>query len=274
MSDALDLSDLIEIQSRRHLYAAAPAGFGAGIVTPAGGALTVMHLTALPSPMMNRVMGLPGDAALTPAALSRLRALFRAQGLQQFWIHGWDLPGHEVLRHSLAAQGGQLQGGWTKLLSDLRGATPVPAPRPLPSPLRVRPARADEAQLSGQIICDSFGMPPSMLPWMSAFAGRPQWQVFLACDAGDVPVATGALLIDGRHAWLGMGATLPQARGQGAQQLLLAARLAAARAAGCRWAGIETEAAEAGQARHSLSNIRRAGFREVGTRYNYLFNSS
>lgn len=275
MPPPLELSDCIEIQSRRHLYAAAPADFGGAVLAlpDAGGGATLLHLAAMPSPLMNRVMRLPGGVPLAPPMLARIRAMFRERGLPQFWLHAWDLPGHEALRDSLADLGGQLQGGWSKFLCDLDRVRPPPSTR-APSPLRVRRARPDEARLSGQIICASFGMPELLLPWMAAFAGRPQWQVYLACDADEVPVATGALLVDGASAWLGMGATLPAARGQGAQQLLLAARLTAARDAGCTLAGIETEAAEAGEVRHSLNNIRRAGFREVGVRRNYLFSSS
>ncbi|TFW27982.1 hypothetical protein [Duganella callida] len=268
MHHTLDLSERLEIQSRRYLYAAAPAGSGGAVTGLPGTAAAMLLLSLMPSPIMNRVIGLPGDAPLAPSTLASIRQAFRKSGLPHFWIHAWDLPGHATLRDSLAAQGGELQGGWTKFLYELDALTPPPA---TDTPLYVRAARPDEAGVSGQIICRSFGMPDTLLPWMSAFVGRPQWQVFLACGADDVPVASGAVLIAGAQAWLGIGATLPEARGQGAQQLLLATRLAAAKAAGCRLASIETEAAEPGEHRHSLSNIRRAGFREVGTRLNYLF---
>jgi GNAT superfamily N-acetyltransferase len=222
---------------------------------------------------MNRVVGLAGGSALTDQSLNWIRQTFADGGISEFWLHAWDLPSDSTLQASYAARGWQPdeQAAWVKILCDL--GNPLPALRPHPV-LQVRQARADEALLSGDIVCRSFGMAPALAPWMGAVVGRPGWQVYFACDANGVPVATAALFIDGPHAWLGMGATLPEARQQGCQQMLLAARLAAAKAAGCTVAGIETEAPPAGETRHSLNNIRRAGFREVGRRFNYRCQAS
>jgi GNAT superfamily N-acetyltransferase len=94
--------------------------------------------------------------------------------------------------------------------------------------------------------------------------------VFFACDENDVPLAAGTLLIEGSRAWLGMGATLPEARRRGAQLALLNARLSAASTSGCVTASIETAEPAPGEVLPALNNIRRAGFREIGTRINYL----
>lgn len=266
-STDLALSDRIELAARRDLFAAAPPDIGCAVMNVPGTGATLMRVPALPTPSMNRVVGLPGDAALTDATLDWIRDAYRDGGVADFWLHAWDLPVDAALHAGYTARGWQpdAQAAWAKCLCDLDG--PLPALELNPA-LQVRAARADEAQLSGAIVCQSFGMAPAMAPWMGAVVGRPDWQVFFAMANG-VPVASAALFIDGPRAWLGMGATLPAARNQGSQLLLLAVRMAAARAAGCIVAGIESEAPPPGATRQSLNNIRRAGFREVGRRLNF-----
>lgn len=263
-------TETIEIAARRHLFAAAPEAYGCHMIALPGTPATLLSVLAMPSPTMNRVIGLPGDTPLSPDTLARIRQTFRARGIAQFWLHAWDTPDSAPLRDSLLALGCRPQGAWAKFKLAL--APPTSAPAPAPS-LTVRLAQGADYGIAGRIAHRSFGKWPVLEPWMAALAGHPEWQVFLACDDNGTPLATGALLIEGRHAWLGMGATLPEARRRGAQQALLAARLAAARAAGCITVSVEAEAAQPGHSSPSLNNILRAGFQQLGTRGNYLCDS-
>jgi GNAT superfamily N-acetyltransferase len=255
-------SESIEIAARRSFFAAAPASFGCDVFDLPGTSAALLRVAAMPSPIMNRVVGLPGDAALDDVTLARITQRFRERDIRQFWVHVWDGPGNEALRDSLLARGFQPQGSWAKFVCELDGFTPQ-APS---SGLTVRRAGKDEFGLAGQILCDSFGMPPVLVPWMAGLDEAAGWQVYFACDAQGVPIATGALLVDGPNAWLGMGATLPAARRQGSQQMLMAVRLAAAKAAGCVIAAVEADAL----VQHSINNIQRAGFLPEGARSNYL----
>lgn len=267
-------TETIEIAARRHFFAAAPDGFGCAILEVPGTPATLMSVHAMPSPMMNRVVGLAGDVPLAAETLAQIRQAFSARAIPQFWLHAWNTPDHDVLRDSLLALGCQPQGALALCECALDQDLPVLAPvLASAAAVSVRLARPDEYGLAGQILYRSFGMWPVLEQWMAALAGRPDWQVFLACDDDGTPVGTGTLLVDGPHAWLGMGATLPTARRRGAQQALLAARLAGARAAGCTTANVEAEAAPPGESSPSLNNILRAGFRQIGTRQNYLFDS-
>ncbi len=274
----LALSDLIELRARQALFAAAPPDCRCVILDVPGTGATLMRVPAMPIPAMNRVVGLPGNAALSEATLDWIKQAFADGGIDAFWLHAWELPVDNALRASYQARGWQpdTQAAWVKLLLDLDAARPAPPPprHPTLPTLHVRQARADEAQLSGDIVCRSFGMAPTLAPWMGAMVDRQDWQVYFVCDADDAPIASAALWIDGPRAWLGMGATLPQARRQGCQQMLLAARLVAARAAGCRVAGIETGAPAEGEPSPSLNNILRAGFRVAGRRLNYRCQSA
>ena len=264
----LELSDLIEVRARRDLFAAAPADFGCAVMEVPGTGATLMRVPAMPTPAMNRVVGLPGDSALTDRTLAWIQRAFRDGGVDDFWLHAWALPVDATLKAGYEARGWRpdAQQAWAKFLCDLE--RPLPEQTPTPA-LQVRRAGADEANLSGDIVCRGFGMAPQMAPWMGAVVGRPGWQVYFACDANGTPVASAALFIDGPRAWLGISATLPEARQKGSQQTLLAVRMAAAKAAGCSVAGIETEVSAEGEPGHSLNNIRRAGFREIGQRFNY-----
>lgn len=286
-------TETIEIAARRHFFAAAPEAYGCHMIALPGTPATLLSVLAMPSPTMNRVIGLPGDMPLSPDTLAWIRQTFRARGIARFWLHAWDTPDSAPLRDSLLALGCRPQGAWGKFelaldeapsalqspalaSAPLSPRTPASARAPAPAPaqsLTVRLAHDAEYSVAGQIMHRSFGKWPVLEPWMAALAGRPEWQVFLAYDDDGTPLATGALLIDGRHAWLGMGATLPEARRRGAQQALLAARLAAARAAGCATVSVEAEAAEPGHSSPSLNNILRAGFLQLGTRGNYLCDS-
>jgi GNAT superfamily N-acetyltransferase len=259
------IAEDIEIQARRRFFAAAPAAFGCALIDLPDTPATLLSVTAMPSPIMNRVVGLPAEQALPDAAMVAIKAVFRARGIPRFWLHDWLQPGVSALADSLTMHRCQPQGAWTMFQHDLAGIG-----QPAPSPgLRLRVAKDHEYALAGQILAASFGM-PLMVDWMAGLAGDAHWQVFFACDENDVPLATGTLLIDGSRAWLGMGATLPEARRRGAQLALLNARLSAASAAGCVTASIETAASAPGEVLPALNNIRRAGFRELGTRINYL----
>jgi GNAT superfamily N-acetyltransferase len=76
--------------------------------------------------------------------------------------------------------------------------------------------------------------------------------------------------VSGEYAWLGFGATLPAYRRHGAQNALLARRLAEAAARGARTAVTETGERVPDKPSSSYRNILRAGFHERYLRHNYL----
>jgi GNAT superfamily N-acetyltransferase len=77
------------------------------------------------------------------------------------------------------------------------------------------------------------------------------------------------LFVHGDTAWLGLGATLPEARGRGSQSALLARRIALAGELGCSLCVTETGESVVGRPSTSHRNILRAGFREQYLRPNY-----
>lgn len=83
---------------------------------------------------------------------------------------------------------------------------------------------------------------------------------YIVEDAG-APIATGSLGVQHGVALLAGASTIPEARGRGAQALLLAQRLADARARGCTVAMMTTEVGSTSQ-----RNAERNGFRVAYTR--------
>jgi GNAT superfamily N-acetyltransferase len=86
-------------------------------------------------------------------------------------------------------------------------------------------------------------------------ARLPGTELFVGHDRSGAVVAGGALQVTGDAAYLFSDATLPEARGQGLQGALLAARMAWARERGARVATVQTD--PTGPSRR---NVERAGF--------------
>jgi GNAT superfamily N-acetyltransferase len=137
----------------------------------------------------------------------------------------------------------------------------------LPTRLSLREASASDAQAFAATAAAAFQMPPIVVDWLAALVARPRWHCFLAWD-GALPVAAGAVFMDGQGAWLGLGGTLPTHRKLGAQSALLAARITRAAHLGCAWASTETGLPHPGEAGPSYHNIQRAGFATAYVRPN------
>jgi GNAT superfamily N-acetyltransferase len=134
--------------------------------------------------------------------------------------------------------------------------------------LVVREIGAGERDLFTATAIAGFGMPAPMGAWLGQLVGREHWHTYVSF-AGDQPVGAAALYVRGEFAWLGIGATRPEARKQGSQSALLARRLADAAKLGARHAATETGVPQPGQPAPSYSNILKAGFSVAYVRPNW-----
>jgi hypothetical protein len=170
----------------------------------------------------------------------------------------------------ICAREGLVAGSvWVKLLRD------VGDPPPPTSGLRVADVGEADAREWAEVLCRGFGMPLGPLVDMVAgvvAADSP----FVPCAAwdGDRLVASASLMVRGDVAAFCGAATLPEARGRGAQSAMLVHRIARAARAGCRWLSAETWKPTA-QAPHnpSLSNLERVGFDVVYDRTNWTWHA-
>lgn len=137
------------------------------------------------------------------------------------------------------------------------------------SDLEVRVIGRELAGEFGRVVASVFGLPATFALWVGALVGRANWACIMALAQG-TPIAAGAVYVSGEYAWLGLGATLPSHRRQGAQNAILVRRLAEAAARGARVAVTETGERVPDKPSHSYRNILRAGFEEMYLRQNYL----
>jgi hypothetical protein len=243
------------------LYAAAPPATADALglrCHPVTGGIQLV-CRALDNLVFNRLLGLPDTLAAEDldAALAR----FDAAGLRDRVVQ--VPPDADRLAKLCTARGLVLRSHvWTKFM------------RPATDPLRpatdlaVVEADAGRAGDFAAVVRRIYGLPEVVDPWLAALVGRPRWRVFLACD-GVTAVGTGALYLGDGLGWLGFGAILPEAHGGGAQSDLLAARIAAGRAAGLAGLTTETGRPLPGEPAPSFRNITRAGFAEAYDRRNF-----
>lgn len=234
-------------------------GLGAGL-EQRGGAV-VMIMREVPYMLFNRVIGLGVKEPATAALLDETLGLFAAQGARAAVqlspaAQPPDLPGW------LAARGFQQEDAWIKLI---RGVEP---PSDAPTDLRIEQIGADQAPAFAAVFAEVFGIPAPLQAWLAGCVGRPGWRHYIAFD-GDTPAATGALYANGPVGWLGMAATRPAYRRRGAQGAIIAERVRAAAALGCRWLGVETAADTPAHPNPSTHNLRRLGFQFAYHRPNY-----
>jgi hypothetical protein len=138
-----------------------------------------------------------------------------------------------------------------------------------PTDLEVRVVGRERGADFGRVVAEGFGLPAAIASWVAALPGRSHWVCAMAFAGAD-PAAAGAAYVQGEYAWLGFGATLPAFRRHGAQNALLARRLAESAARGARTAVTETGERLPDKPSNSYRNILRAGFHERYLRHNYL----
>lgn len=151
-----------------------------------------------------------------------------------------------------------------------------PLGEPLPEALttlhvdRVEPAELPEW---ARVLCTGFGLPlePALIEFLaSGVADDERFQPWAAWE-GETIVGAANLFLFGDVAALAGAATLPHARGQGAQSALTRQRLLAAHEQGANWASFETWIPTADEHNPSLANMLRIGFEIAYERPNWVW---
>ena len=225
------------------------------------GGVTVLRAREAPlCPMVNRVAGLGVDELATEAALDEA---FTAMGDDvSCYVSVAPEARPVTLAGLLRERGLELGWGW---MAFRRGVEAVPKPTTSLRLVRVGPA---EAQAFGRVVATGYGLPDSVVAW-AANAHEVGWDCWLALD-GDEPAAAAGVFIAEGVGYLGFAATLPEHRGKGGQNALLAARIKHAREAGCDVVVTETGERRDDLPSNSYRNIMRSGFTEVTVTANWL----
>jgi hypothetical protein len=215
-----------------------------------------------PATMFRRALGLGVGRSATEAELDQTLACMDRLG-ERYVLAVAPQSQPPSLAAWLEGRGFTRGYAWQKFFRPCEGSSRTA------TELEVRVVGREHGVDFGRVVAEGFGLPSGVASWVAAVPGRPHWACVMAF-AGDLPVAAGAVYVDGDHAWLGFGATLAAHRRRGAQQAILARRLAEAAARGARVAVTETGEQVPGKPSNSYRNIRRAGFEEAYLRQNYL----
>jgi GNAT superfamily N-acetyltransferase len=270
------LAERVEAEAYHDFQEGAPpdvrAALGLASLHIAGG--VALSMGNDPTSFWSKVLGLGLEQQVTAELIDEICDFYRSEGTRVavFQIAASQLPDDwpEICERVGLSAGGTL----VKLVGDIDAALacvedPV---RPRPA-VRVEPATRDQAAAWGEVMMDCFGMPREHLSDMAAGAvGRPGWRQFAAWSVGEL-VGTAGLYIHGEAGHLFGGAVIPHARRLGGQSALLAARVHAAKEAGCRWVVGETGAESPGTHNTSLHNMLRAGLSVRYERQNWVWRS-
>src|ERR1700744_3505102 len=197
---------------------------------------------------LNRIYLCGAEAGLTSDGIARLIDLFRAEGVERFFV--WLSPGPDM----------DSVRGWLEalVLSRMR-RTGYPtlwrrsdSAFSFKTDLSVREVSVDE------IVASREQLGETLWPGYLRSAGKQGFFHYMAFD-GTRPVAIAALCIFEEIGYLMAAATKESDRRRGAQQALIARRIARAQQSGCSIQVSETLY----MLEHSLRNLQRAGFEEA-----------
>ena len=251
-------TELGELEAFRSLI----GSWNGGRVTEIVGALCTAVPAAPGSALLNRVVGLGLAQTVGEDVLDEIDAFFADNAVSYGITLTPDVAPTELTKW-LEARGFSRGYAWTKFR---RGLEPAAAPE---TDLTVERIGADRGEIFADVFQRAYGTPELLRPRLEQIPGEAGWQCFVAFADG-APAAGGAVFATDEVGWLGMAGTLPEFRRRGAQTALLAARIDAAREAGCGVVVTETGEPVDGRPSNSHRNIVRAGFEPVYVRQNYL----
>ncbi|WP_134655950.1 N-acetyltransferase [Streptomyces sp. H23] len=270
----LGLAEQTEIKAYTDFAASAPPPLrkSLGIDSLRVGSALALAIREDPSHFFNRAGGFTDDEPVTADLLTQVCDFYREQGVPQgaFMITPSLLPPDwtSVVGKLNLSQGGRFVKLGCAIETALAATEEAAALAP---ELRVGLVEADQAHEFATVMMPTFGFTsPGLTDLAASCVGRPDWQQYAVWE-GERMIAVGSIFVNGECADMFGGATLGEARGLGAQSALLAARVRAAQAAGCRWIVAETGAEDPGDHNTSLHNMVRAGFEPLYERTTWLW---
>lgn len=215
----------------------------------------------------NRAMGIGLDAPLDARGLDRILSVFHDADLERAMIQVSPEVLDDRLASLLESRGLSHHNRWLKLW---RGTGAMPDVMTDLEIVEIGPERGLEF---GAVVVSSFEWPSGIERLIARAVGRRDWRHYAALHGGRI-VATGASFVRDGFAWLDFAATLPDARGMGAQSALLERRIRDLREAGCEWVMVETSEPRPDNPAQSYRNVTRMGFEVAYARSNFLWTRS
>ena len=238
---ALWLEETEALAAERHAFNTAPFGHSLVCIDPSS-------LAPGASLNRNRIYLHGNGTGLTKQGLTALMGKFRSRGVRRFFAWLSPGPGADEVREWLR-QLSFTRVQWTRYPTLLHTATPQPL---RDTGFEIRTADAADVAAARPWLGDN------LMDGYVSTVGKPGFTHYLMFD-GSRPIAAAALVKFADIGYLTYAETAASHRRRGAQSALIAHRVAAARALGCRHIVSQTLTLLA----DSLANLQRCGFREV-----------
>lgn len=264
-----DINEFIEVEARVNYFLCAPPEFAQPfrLEVKRIGSVWVTIIPKVDHAMFNRILGLGVDEPATESMLDEAIAVFQKAGCKNYRTEVGALSQPAQYPEWLAVRGfKQGRRDWAKMY---RGNEPAPA---ISTDLHVKAIGKDQADEYANVLLPAFGITPAYRPLVKGNVGKPGWYHYLAF-AGEKPVSTAALFINGEVAWLGFMSTLKTYRNRGGQRVMFARCIEDGLALGCKWFVAETEEDTPDQPNPSYRNMLRSGFKLAYLRRNFTHRS-
>lgn len=239
----------------------APTALESGMHYETIGTAVALVNESAPVWLLNRVLKLGIDRPASDDDLDALVALYANKGLD-FAVSLAPQARPADLEGRLLARGFEKINVWAKMVRGAQDCAPPVAD------FRIEEAGPERASLFAEVAAAGFGTPPAWQALFRAAVGRPRSHAYLAFE-GEAPAGVGVLSVHEGVGHLNTAATLPASRERGVQGALMAHRIRAGLALGCRAFATETGLLR-DSVNHSYHNMLRCGFRLAYERPNYV----
>lgn len=270
----LGLAEQTEIRAYADFVTSAPSSVreSLGIARLDVGSASVISVREDPSRFFNRAGGFSAEQPVDVDAVARICEFYRENRVPvgSFMIAPSMLPADWP---SIAEKFGLTEGNrFIKLGCDVETAVAGAHSSGAVGPgLRVGLVEPHQAREWAAVMMETFEFSaPGMTEIAEACVGKPQWQQYAVWEGTKI-VAVGSIFVNGDCADMFGGATLADWRRRGAQSSLLAARVRAAQAAGCRWLVAEAVPEGPGEHNPSLHNMLGVGFERLYERTSWVW---
>lgn len=256
-------AEMFEITAWSDLVAAAPRALVSAVgleVASVGGARCVVA-PGIPSLEFNRAVGLGVERPATDEDIDTVLSFYRQRDAKKAQIQIMTGAAPSDLAPRLVDRSCAATGRWVVVERRL-------APVSVRAELDVRELGRAHAEESGHVFRVAYGLPPVFEAWNAGLVGRERWRTYGVFFEEKLSAVAYLYQHNPRAILIG-AATLPEARGRGAQQALIRRRLADAQSAGATVAQTHTWLPDEAGRNPSLDNMHRAGFVDCHHRQNF-----
>lgn len=213
----------------------------------------------------NRTIGIGLDYAITEEQIQEIIKFYKQVGVKRFMIQVSPAAMPENNNEMFLQNGFILHNYWAKFFKKIETKINIPE-----TEFKIEHVQLNEIETFENVIKKSFLFDNDSNLLFSRTYKRAGWFHYFAKE-GNKAAAAASLFICGDFASLAIGGTLPEARGKGAQNVLIAKRINDAYDAGCRYVVVETAQDTPENPSPSFRNMLRNGFELAYLRPNYVY---